>query len=221
MIETSTYTFVPDLKVVGRTEPVVSTRAIIDEPMIWGADLNFTRRHGGPLTRMALQLLEGELPMIQQIERRGRYACIDTESQFLLIGQFPSIPGWHGDAMLETDNGQPDFSTISPDALVYMLSISDQPGGVSRTLLAAQPLTVEYDRDHVWRSVHRAAETFLLQRVLAEEGTMIRLDQDTLHKPAPCYRKGWRFWFRLTLYHKPPKNEFLNRVQVYSPEEPW
>lgn len=221
MIEAGMHTFVPDVKVLGRMEPVANTRAIIDEPMIWSADLNFARRHGGPLTRRALEVLEGELPAIQEIERRGRYACIDTESQFLLIGQFPSIPGWHADAMLETENGQPDLSSISPDGLVYTLSISDQPGGVSRTLFAAQPLTVEYDRDHVWRSVHRAAETFLLRRTLADEGAMIRFDQNTLHKPSPCYRKGWRFWFRLTLYHKPPKNELLNRVQIYSPEEPW
>ena len=94
MIETGMHTFVPDVKVVGRMEPVVNTRAIIDEPMIWGADLNFARRHGGPLTRMVIEVLEGEVPAIQEIERQGRYACIDTESQFLLIGQFPSIPGW-------------------------------------------------------------------------------------------------------------------------------
>jgi hypothetical protein len=221
MIQMTTHTFVPDVRVVGRIEPVVAMETIIAEPMLWGASWEFSREHGGPLTQRVLDALEPELPEMQAIARpHGRYLNIDTESQDLIEGQYPSIPGWHCDAMsVRRPNDGEAEAQIARDTIVYTCFLSTEPQGVSQTLFAAEPLTLEVDTDHVWNSVHRGAERFLLHREKGRDGDVIRFDGNTLHRSSECHRTGWRYWFRLTIYPKPPKNIIKNRVQVYTPIE--
>lgn len=222
MIQMTTHTFVPNVKVVGRIEPVVvSTEDIVAEPMLWGASLEFSRLHGGPLTQKVLRALEPEMPAINAIvEANGRYANIDTERQDLMEGQYPSIPGWHCDAMSVTRPGDGEVEAgIVRDTIVYTCFVSDQPQGVSQTLFAAEPVTLEVDTDHVWNSVHRGAERHLLHRSKARDGDLVRFDGNTLHRSSECHQSGWRYWFRLTIYHKPPRNVIKTRGQVYTPIE--
>lgn len=221
MIQMTTHTFVPNVKVVGRIEPLASIETIFAEPMLWSASLEFARAHGGPLTQKVLDVLEPEMPEIDAIVRaNGRYACIDTESQDLMEGQFPSIPGWHCDVMsVKRPNDGEAEAQIVRDTVVYTCFASTNPEGVSQTLFAAEPLTLEVDTDHVWNSVHRGAERFLLHREKARDGDVIRFDGNTLHRTSECHRNGWRYFFRLTVYHKPPRNVIKNRVQIYTPIE--
>ena len=221
MKELRTHQFVPNVHTVGRVAPVASASELANEPMVWGADLEFARANGGPLTHSVLDAMESEMPLIRSIEALGRYAVVDTESQFLLPDQYPSIPGWHCDSVPEfgEDNpcvGQPDLSQIDEDGIHYTASIAEHPGGVSQTSFAAQSVNIEYDMDHVWDSVGKQAERKLLQRQTMADGDIVRFDQNTLHKSTPCHQKGLRFWLRLSLYHKKPLNKVLNRVQVYT-----
>lgn len=213
MIETRTHTFVPDIRVVGRVEPVVPKETISAEPMLWSASWDFARQHGGPLTHGVMDALAPMRAEMEALEAQGRYVCIDTESQDLLEGQYPSIPGWHCDG----DGGPAD--RIATDAIVYACFLSNRPDGVSRTTFAAEPLTLEVDLDHIWPSVHRGTERFLLRREKQNDGEVVRFDGNTLHRSSDCHRSGWRYWFRLTIYRKPPRNVLKRRVQVYTPVE--
>jgi hypothetical protein len=220
MIETRMHTFVPSLVRVGAVEAVVPMEAIIAEPMLWSATWAFAREHGGPLTQGVLDVLEAERDRIDAVCAGGRHAVIDTESQDLMAGQYPSIPGWHCDAITVPRPGEDgDHQRRVRETIVYSCSVSSQPGGVSQTLFAAEPLTLEVDLDHVWPSVHRGAEDRLLRREKMRDGEVVRFDGATLHRSAACHRSGWRYWFRLTLYHKPPQNVIKRRVQVYTPVE--
>jgi hypothetical protein len=204
-----THTFVPNVRVVARLDPVVPMETIIAEPMLWSASIAFAREKGGPLTQAVLDALGPAMPEIED----GRFVNIDTESQDLMEGQYPSIPGWHCDG-----DGGPS-GRISSDALVFACFQSSRPGGVSRTIYAAEPLTLEVEPDHVWPSVHRGVERFLMRREHANDGDVIRFDGNTLHRASDCYAGGWRFWFRLTVYQKPPQNVIKHRTQVYTPIE--
>ncbi len=213
MIETRTHTFVPDVRVVGRVDPVVPKEIIIGEPMLWSASWDFARQRGGPLTQRVMDALQPCRPEITEREARGRFLCIDTESQDLMEGQYPSIPGWHCDG----DGGPND--RIASEAIVFACFLSSEPGGVSRTVFAAEPLTLEVDLDHIWPSVHRGVERFLMRRERVADGDIIRFDGNTLHRASDCHRGGWRYWFRLTVYRKPPNNVIKTRAQVYTPVE--
>ncbi|HEV3485481.1 MAG TPA: hypothetical protein VG106_08740, partial [Vicinamibacterales bacterium] len=151
---------------------------------------------------------------------RGRHLNIDTQSQHLMEGQFPSIPGWHCDAMSVKGPRDTDADEqIARDTIVYTCFVSTNEDGVSQTLFADEPLTLEVDTDHVWPSVHRGAELHLLRRQKVKDGDVVRFDGNTLHRAAECHRAGWRYWFRLTVYHKPPRNVVKRMVQVYTPVE--
>ncbi len=218
MIEMFEHKFVPDIEIVGELPAVVPMQDIIDEPMVWGADWAFTRQHGGPLTQAVLDQLETQRPLLDEIQARGRYVCIDTESQFLLLGQYPSIPGWHCDSIMEVD-GRNDVSQQEVDCIHFMVSISDHEGGVSQTLFADETTTMKIDKDHVWQSVHQQAERLILHRRIIPDGKLVKFSMNTLHCPSACYQAGWRFWFRLSAYHKPPKNQLMYRTQVYTSVE--
>src|SRR5438874_10468983 len=103
--------------------------------MLWSASIDFARQRGGPLTRGVLDALAPAMAEIDAlVAGHGRFVNIDTESQDLMEGQFPSIPGWHCDG-----DGGP-AGRISSDALVFGCFQSSRPGGVSRTIYAAEPV---------------------------------------------------------------------------------
>jgi hypothetical protein len=205
MIQTTRHTFVPSVRVVGRIDPVAPWEVIFAEPMLCGASWEFARAQGGPLTQRVLDVLEDEVP-------GGRGARIDTQSQDLMEGQYPAIPGWHCDAAsIPRDD--------AAEAAVYTCFVSSVAGGVSRTLFAAEPLTLDVDRDRVWGSTHRGAELFLMHRQIAEDGDVVRFDGNTLHRAAECHQRGWRYWFRLTMTDQAPRNAIKTTVQIYTPIE--
>ncbi len=218
MIETFEHIFVPSVEVVGELPAVVPTQDIIDEAMVWSADWAFTREYGGPLTQAVLDALESQRDLLTEIEDRGRYICIDTEGQFLLLGQYPSIPGWHCDSVPAAASAV-DLGPQYDDCIHFMVSISDHEDGVSQTLFAADTATMQIDKDHVWQSVHQQADRLLLHRRIIPDGKLVKFSMNTLHMPTACYQQGWRYWFRLSAYHKPPHNKVLSRVQIYSPLE--
>ena len=205
------HTFVAEAEIVGELPDVVPTQMIIDEPSISSGDWDFARDQGGPLTQAVLNKLEG-LQSLAPENRQTRNICIDTESQFMLLGQFPAIPGWHCDSPHVIEKN-------SADELFFVCSISDQAGGVSQTLFAVGSTTILVDSEHLWQSVHRQAERSILNRQLIADGKIVQFSMNTLHCPTACYNKGWRFWFRLAVTDRKPANKLLSRIQIYSPIE--
>lgn len=203
MVQMTRHTFVPSVRVVGKIDPVAPWEVIFAEPMLCGASWGFARERGGPLTQRVLDVLEAEVP-------GGRGARIDTQSQDLMEGQYPAIPGWH------CDSASIPRADVRP---VYTCFVSSVAGGVSRTLFAAEPLTLDIDNDHVWGSTHRGAELFLMHRQVAEDGDVVRFDDNTLHRAAECHQRGWRYWFRLAISDDPPRNAIKTTVQIYTPIE--
>ena len=120
MIEIREHHFVPMFQVVAKLPTIIPTQAIADEPLLWGAGWDFAKENGGPLTQMVMDSLAGEMETIRALEGKGRYPVIDTEGQHLLVGQFPSIPGWHCDSLPDANLDQ-----ASEDAVHYTFSASE------------------------------------------------------------------------------------------------
>jgi hypothetical protein len=220
----TTFTFEPSTSVVARVSGQANRAEIHAETMFFGCSVEFIQDFdsGGHMARIVLDELNraGELDAAKRYcKKHGKHLVIDTRSHMLMPGMYPAIPGWHCDAYPRSHYGeQPNLYAALPDTPHYVVHVSDQNGGVSRTLYAAEPITVEIDEDRVWGSWHEAAEREPIARVQYRDGEIVRMLQPTLHRAQRCYQKGWRWWFRMSAFYKPPENAVRKQVQVYCTE---
>lgn len=220
------FTFTPNIKTITKVSGVVDRNVIHTEPMFFGADPEFARLSGGPLTKLAINLLEnsGELNKAKEFcEVYGKFLVVDTRSHMLMPGMYPAIPGWHCDAYPRPKYGaQPDLKTANEETPHYVLHLSDQKDGVSNTKFLTEEITVNIDPEAVWKSVHDRVNNFVRDFpsliFTVEDGQLIKFLQPTIHSASACHQKGWRWWFRLSCYHSPPQNSIRKQVQVYYTE---
>lgn len=216
--------FTPQIEPVGRFTPIATIEEMAREPMVRSASLDFAIENGGPLTRRILH--SHDFDLVERLAMAfGLHIVIDTRVQMLMPGMFPSIPGWHCDAIPRGDyNSQPDFSKLNPNAGHYIGSISTHPNGVSNTRLLIDEIEVDIKDDlPTWQQVHREVERVGADYYEMPDGIMTYFSPKTIHAASPTKNRGWRCWLRLSLYHHPPKNEITNRTQVYilSEENGW
>jgi hypothetical protein len=214
------HTFRPEWELVALLQGRVETVTIAEEPMLFSASPAFAESYGGPLTRAVLRSLEKERHRWTEYiaSHPGTHAVIDTRSHMLMPGQYPAIPGWHCDAYPrgKGGSGQPDLEAGDPECFHYVVTVSDQQRGVSNTAFLEGTVTVEVDPEQVWGSVHD--EIRELAGVKIPDGNLIRFKQESLHRASATHAKGWRWFFRLSMYHSAPMNQIRRQVQVYSTE---
>jgi len=162
----------------------------------------------------------------------GAHRVIDTRSHMLMPGQYPAIPGWHCDAYPrgQHSSGQPDLWSGNPKCFHYVVTISDQRDGVSNTtFLEASEVALLVRPEEVWGSVHEDLERRLREPSAADprygrktwavpDGHLLRFNQESLHRATKTHTKGWRWFFRLSMYHSAPMNQIRRQVQVYTTE---
>tara|TARA_R110000782_G_scaffold184388_2_gene274756 strand:+ start:115893 stop:116591 length:699 start_codon:yes stop_codon:yes gene_type:complete len=165
---------------------------------------------------------------------QGYSLVVDARVQRMMPGMFPSIPGWHCDAVPRADyHSQPDLSRINPNARHFITTLSTVDGGVSNTLYMKKPLTVDFHHSEpVWQQAHRACVkvksdpyNFSSHFRPGLDGEMMIIGADTLHTAQACRERGWRLFFRMSMMHTKPINEgkFVDQQQVYilSEENGW
>ncbi len=218
----SEFSFRSRIEQVGVIDPVADRDVIHAEPMLFGASPAFAREAGGPLTRTVLTALDAELRgAAAYCAATGQHLVIDTRTHMLMPGFTPAIPGWHCDAYPRGAYAeQPHLSGGNPDNFHFVAFVSDQGGGVSRTEFLQSGRThvaTGIDSEHVWQSVHRGL-TLPGPTLTQADGQILRFWQATLHRAKPAHAKGWRWWFRASVFYKPPENAIRKQVQVYAPE---
>jgi hypothetical protein len=214
--------FEPHWESIHKLHGQVETATIVEEPMLFSTSPDFAESYGGSLTRAVLRALSRERDRIATYisEHPGTYAVIDTRSHMLMPGQYPAIPGWHCDAYPrgKGSSGQPDLKAGDPECFHYVVTVSDQPNGVSNTTFMQVPLNLNVDPERVWGSVHDAVEALGIGAATISDGHLIRFKQETLHRATRTHTKGWRWFFRMSMYHSKPMNQIRRQVQVYSTE---
>lgn len=221
MSEPHEFEFVSRIQEVGRVDPLADRDTIHAEPMLFGASPAFAAEAGGPLTRLVLHALSDELVGASAYCRgTGQHLVIDTRSHMLMPGFYPAIPGWHCDAYPRGAYGeQPSLTGGNPDNFHFVAFVSDQADGVSRTefVQSGYKTRCKFGDEHVWSSVHRQVGA-LTPKLTQVDGQILRFWQATLHRASPAHAKGWRWWFRASVFYKPPENAIRKQVQVYAPE---
>ena len=113
------YTFQPNIKTVGNVSERFTTEQISTEQMIFSGDWNYTLENAGPITRHVMGVLANTKEFRRAITE-GKNIVIDTRTNMLMEGMYPSIPGWHCDDNIRGENGQPDPRLNTDDVQHFM-----------------------------------------------------------------------------------------------------
>jgi hypothetical protein len=214
------FLFLPSIKTVDQMNTNYSTRDISTEQMVYSGDWNFTYENGGKITRQIMDTLFWNSEW-QKAVREGaannRHIVIDTRTNMLMKGMYPSIPGWHCDDVPRNEKyAQPDLSKVTPDIQHFMVILSDNDTCPTRTQFVTEPAMIDVDAANVWSSVDAAVEREKFRTSFLSEGEIIRFSQTAIHRASLCSTPGWRIFFRASVTHREPVNEIRRQVQVYA-----
>lgn len=214
--------FVPTAKVVNPEfsfgKP--SDEQIADEQMIYSGNWDYTYSNGGDLTRMIMDRLSSTVVDPTDIPA-GKHIVIDTRSNMLMPGQFPSIPGWHCDDVPRgVKYAQPDLNLCDDITKHYMVLLSSTKG-ISRTEFVYKEFQCEIDPNNVWGSLDTQVELLKPKTMFVPEGKVVQFGQQDIHRASKCVEYGWRFFFRCSITHRQPVNKIRRQVQVYTTVNGW
>lgn len=213
------HTFVPGLESLDGFNGEATEKEIASEPMLYSADTSLAEIKGGPLTKRILD------PILRQIENTrfdGHRPIIDTRVHMLMPGMYPAIPGWHCDDWGRSRDGIHEDVEEQPHpgvprrALVHYMGLIESSRGIAPTEFLSEPVTLPMPRSRTWEAVSKSVEALQTPRREIEAGTLYRFDCESLHRATKARRRGWRFFFRLSVRQGVPRNEIRRQAQVYT-----
>lgn len=193
------------------------------EPCLFSCDWKTAKDAGGALTKKVIKELE-----YRQYPSSG--AVIDVRVQRLMPGMYPSIPGWHCDAVPRDGYySQPDFTKANQDIRHLVLVQSTEDDGVSRTQYTMDEFNVNLDAQHgfIYKQLHDYIENSHhapITKWQCNQGLLYGFSHFQPHRTMPCTTRGWRMFFRLSYYHNPPivnKIESVQQVYLLSEANGW
>lgn len=205
--------------------PKIGIESLSKEPSLLSCSPIGVRALGGMLSKIALAHVEEHYASeIRRGEKAGLSSVVDCRVQRLMPGQFPSIPGWHCDAVPRNGyHGQPDFELVNPAAFHVAVLLSTEPCGVSNTQYVDQHAVFKLWHSpgrSVYHELHDEVEKLKPDVLHVKDGEFVKYSPHTVHRAMPTARRGWRMFFRYSMYHKPPVlNEVPNVQQVYQLSE--
>lgn len=200
------FRFRPDVSIVARLPGVAPIRDLEGEVGVYSATPDFVRRHCGPIARSILDAVPDDYHA--EAASLGLHVNCDVRIHRLYPGDFPAYPGWHCDGEFrETYFSQPDMDRIRVHRHL-VATVSSHECGVSNTEFLAEPFDFRSDRigpDHgLWQQVNEALEAVPTRRTTAtRDGELTCFDSWTLHRAMPARIRGWRLFFRMSMWHRP------------------
>jgi hypothetical protein len=194
----------------------VTLSSLQKEPSMRSCSDVFLSEFGGSLAKQALdQTLVNCYTEYHRAKEAGLSAICDVRTQMLMPEMFPSIPGWHCDAVPRDNyHGQPTFEAVHPRAFHVCLTLSSEKAGVSNTeyvMDAVQPKI--WDDAHVYRELHTQVEKIKPRVRSAPDGVFVKFWPKTVHRAAPVHRRGIRMFFRFSMVEKPVIQNVKNAPQ--------
>lgn len=216
------YTFTPTIKTVAQLKGIRSVKRIKNEPMLFGADMDFAIANGGPLTRDLLHELISSMEFARVLRDSAPeeyHIVIDTRSTMTMKGAYPSIPGWHCDDVPRGDQyEQPDLDKID-DLTQHFLVLMSSTESHTCTEFVPSTMTIDVDPENVWRSVNNAIAEQKPKTRFIQVGELVQFDQQAIHRATATANPGWRWFARVSITKRKPVNEIRDQVQVYMPLE--
>lgn len=219
------YNFFPDLTKVADFNGLATIDEFNEENSIFSSSPEFAKTTGGKLSERILNAWDWNDEYLKHVDNKTKYLVIDTRVQRLMPGMYPSIPGWHCDGVPRDDYyAQPDFDLIDPSVRHYLALIATDKH-VSNTEFLSEPIkaSLDYEKGAMYKQLHQQVEAKSNTRMTINVGEIWRFNQAAIHRTLPTATRGWRMFFRMSIYHKPPLNMQSNQQQVYllSEENGW
>lgn len=212
------HTFLPEYETVGSVWPTATIEELAEYNSVYAASPEFAVRNSGPIVKRILD----KIPewWWQECRDRGLLPNIDVRVHRLYKGSYPAFPGWHCDAELrETYFGQPDLDR-TPISKTVTCTVSTLPGGLSNTEFLAEPITVSINvgesDEMLWGQVHRQVGDRQTWRM--PDGAIVSFSHHALHRAMPAISRGWRLFFRMSMWHKPylgVEGKISRQEQIY------
>lgn len=213
------FRFHPDYKTIGSVCGHTSIEELSKVVSVYAASPEFAIQHCGPLVENIL----ARVPQFwyDECRRRKLLPNVDVRVHRLYRGIYPAFPGWHCDAEFrESYFGQPELDR-TPVSKTIVCTVSSHPEGISNTRFLNEELVVsveESEEQALWRQVHEKVESKARSTWDAPDGCLINFSNRTLHKAMPTVRRGWRLFFRMSMWHKPyleAEGKISKQEQVY------
>lgn len=215
------YIFHPNFSVACRVPGHRSIAELEQERGVYSATPEFVRTHCGPIANELLDCIPQSY--YTKCGLLGLHINIDIRIHRLYPGDFPAYPGWHCDGEFrETYFSQPDLDRLKVSDHLCC-TISSHSYGVSNTQFLAEPFHVEVeppDEQHtLWGQIDRLlCETQRKTLFDSTDGEFIHFDSWTLHRCMPAKIRGWRLFFRCSMWHRPNLGDggkITKQEQVY------
>lgn len=199
------YSFEPNFEIIKIFPGQASIEQLEREQGVYSATPEFVIKHCGPLAKKLLNTVPQEY--YQEAKRLGLYPNIDIRIHRLYRGDYPAYPGWHCDGEYrETYFSQPDLDKIKVSKHL-IATISSHPEGVSNCQFLSERFEYEpkqVDSEHtLWGQVHSKLEQKPNKKVFdSQDGQLILFDSWSLHRVMPARIRGWRLFFRMSMWHR-------------------
>lgn len=200
------YLFTPNYKIFANVEPHYSIADLEKEQGVYSATPDFVKKHCGDIAKSILSNVPDSY--YNEAEQLKLYPNCDVRIHRLYPGDYPAYPGWHCDGEYrETYFSQPDLNRIKV-AKHLTCHVSSCNDGVSSTQFLDEPFVCDVkdpSSEHtLWGQVHDALEKKQHKHVFdVKDGQFVLFDSWSLHRAMPARIRGWRLFFRMSMWHRP------------------
>jgi hypothetical protein len=205
------YRFAPTCQKVRQLPGLYSAKEMAAERDLYSADVNFTLKHGGEITKaFVISMLEEMGISIKYATPKSPFykVLVDARITYLKQGEYPAVPkGWHTDFAHCGKLGEPTYLSASGLVESYVANFSSHPEGVSNMEYLGESVTVElpYHQGVRARLNEQISPSLYIKK--ARDGEILKMDQSSLHRAAAAHHAGMRGFIRLALIESIPGNK--------------
>lgn len=217
--------FRPNFTIINNIPGCYTIEEIDNETSVYSATPEFVRRHCGPIANNILDNVPESY--FEEANGLNLFPNIDVRIHRLYPGDYPAYPDWHCDGEYrETYFSQPDLDKI-PVSKHVVCTVSTHKNGISNCefLLDSIDFVDKANSDmqstqaqhNLWGRVHEAISPNS-STYQSQDGEIVMFDARSLHRVMPAKRRGWRLFFRISMWHKPNLGEggkISKQEQVY------
>lgn len=202
----TTYTFNGDFKTVGTVNGVAPISQLEKEVGVYSATPAFVREHCGPIANSILDTVPTWYA--EEAVRLCLHLNIDVRIHRLYPGDYPAYPGWHCDGEYrETYFSQPDLHKVKVHNHL-ICTVSSHEAGVSNPEFITDNVSVDVTATEggdaaLWAQVSRAMVGAEIATEETADGDLVCFNSWTLHRVRPAKIRGWRLFFRASMWHRP------------------